>query len=142
MQISWRRPLLGDPLPSDAYTHQRLNKAKALTVFSSDALSSVAYATEGILLVLMTASVAAFALPRPIALVITGLLASVAASYYQTVHGYPSGDGAYIVAHENLGGWPGLIATAALLIDYVLLFRQECGGEARIVINVPYHLCG
>src|SRR5215212_10089885 len=101
MQIPWRRLLLGNPLPSEAYAHQRLNKAKALAVFSSDALSSVAYATEEILLVLMTAGVAALALSMPIALVITGLLASVAASYYQTVHGYPSGGGAYIVAHEN-----------------------------------------
>lgn len=120
MQIPWRRLLLGNPLPSEAYVHQRLNKAKALAVFSSDALSSVAYATEEILLVLVTAGVAAFALSMPIALVITGLLAIVAASYYQTVHGYPSGGGAYIVAHENLGVWPGLIAAAALLIDYIL----------------------
>jgi amino acid transporter len=111
---------LGSPLPSEAYVHQRLNKLKALAVFSSDALSSVAYATEEILLVLVTAGVAAFTLAMPVALVITGLLAIVAASYYQTVHGYPSGGGAYIVAHENLGVWPGLIAAAALLIDYVL----------------------
>jgi amino acid transporter len=120
MQISWRRLLLGSPLPSEAYVHQRLTKVKALAVFSSDALSSVAYATEEILLVLVTAGVAALALSLPIALVITGLLAIVATSYYQTVHGYPSGGGAYIVAHENLGVWPGLIAAAALLIDYVL----------------------
>jgi amino acid transporter len=80
----------------------------------------VAYATEEILLVLVTAGMAALELSMPIALVITGLLVIVAASYYQTIHGYPSGGGAYIVAHENLGVWPGLIAAAALLIDYVL----------------------
>jgi amino acid transporter len=120
MQIPWRRLLLGSPLPSEAYVHQRLTKVKALAVFSSDALSSVAYATEEILLVLVTAGIAALALSLPIALVITGLLAIVATSYYQTVHGYPSGGGAYIVAHENLGVWPGLIAAAALLVDYVL----------------------
>ena len=120
MRISLRRILLGSPLPSEAYVHQRLNKRKALAVFSSDALSSVAYATEEILLVLVTAGVAALTLSLPIALVITGLLAIVATSYYQTVHGYPSRGGAYIVAHENLGVWPELIAGAVLLIDYVL----------------------
>ncbi len=82
MRISWRRLLLGSPLPSEAYVHQRLTKVKALAVFSSDALSSVAYATEEILLVLVTAGVAAFTLAMPIALVITGLLAIVAAHEY------------------------------------------------------------
>jgi len=120
MRISWRRTLFGRPLPTEASVHQRLTKAKALAVFSSDALSSVAYATEEILLVLITAGAAALSLSLPIAFVITGLLAIVATSYYQTVHGYPSGGGAYIVAHENLGVWPGLTAAAALLIDYVL----------------------
>ena len=138
MQIPWRRLLLGNPLPSEAYAHQRLNKVKALAVFSSDALSSVAYATEEILLVLMTAGVAAFTLSMPIALVITGLLAIVAASYYQTVHGYPSGGGAYIVAHENLGVWPGLIAAAALLIDYVLTVAVSItAGVVAVTSAVP-----
>jgi len=120
MRISWRRTLFGRPLPTEASVHQRLTKVKALAVFSSDALSSVAYATEEILLVLVTAGAAALSLSLPIACVITGLLVIVATSYYQTVHGYPSGGGAYIVAHENLGVWPGLTAAAALLIDYVL----------------------
>jgi amino acid transporter len=138
MQIPWRRLLLGSPLPSEAYAHQRLNKLKALAVFSSDALSSVAYATEEILLVLVTAGVAAFALAMPVALVITGLLAIVAASYYQTVHGYPSGGGAYIVAHENLGVWPGLIAAAALLIDYVLTVAVSItAGVVAVTSAVP-----
>ena len=138
MQIPWRRLLLGNPLPSEAYAHQRLNKMKALAVFSSDALSSVAYATEEILLVLVTAGVAAFTLSMPIALVITGLLAIVAASYYQTVHGYPSGGGAYIVAHENLGVWPGLIAAAALLIDYVLTVAVSItAGVVAVTSAVP-----
>src|SRR5215475_13901132 len=148
MQIPWRRLLLGNPLPSEAYAHQRLNKAKALAVFSSDALSSVAYATEEILLVLMTAGVAAFTLSMPIALVITGLLAIVATSYYQTVHGYPSGGGAYIVAHENLGVWPGLVAAAALLIDYVLTVAVSVTAGILAIISaapelLPWrvHLC-
>jgi len=138
MQISWRRLLLGNPLPSEAYVHQRLNKVKALAVFSSDALSSVAYATEEILLVLVTVGLAALALSMPIALVITGLLAIVATSYYQTVHGYPSGGGAYIVAHENLGVWPGLIAAAALLIDYVLTVAVSItAGVVAVTSAVP-----
>ena len=138
MQISWRRLLLGNPLPSEAYVHQRLNKVKALAVFSSDALSSVAYATEEILLVLVTAGVAALALSMPVALVITGLLAIVATSYYQTVHGYPSGGGAYIVAYENLGVWPGLIAAAALLIDYVLTVAVSItAGVVAVTSAVP-----
>jgi amino acid transporter len=134
----WRRVLLGRPLPSEAYGHQRLNKVKALAVFSSDALSSVAYATEEILLVLVTAGVAALALSVPIAVVITGLLAIVAASYYQTVHGYPSGGGAYIVAHDNLGVWPGLVAAAALLIDYVLTVAVSVtAGVVAVTSAVP-----
>jgi hypothetical protein len=86
-------------------------------VLSSDALSSVAYATEEILFVLVLAGAAALSASIPIAVVITGLLAIVGISYYQTIHGYPSGGEAYIVAHENLGIWPGLTAAAALLID-------------------------
>src|SRR5262245_43985404 len=120
MRMPWRRILVGSPLRTEEYAHQRLTKVKALAVFSSDALSSVAYATEEILLVLVAAGAAALDFSLPIALLITGLLVIVAASYYQTVHGYPSGGGAYIVAHENLGVWPGLVAAAALLIDYVL----------------------
>jgi amino acid transporter len=120
MRLSLRRTIFGSPLPTTEYAHQRLTKVKALAVFSSDALSSVAYATEEILLVLVTATMAALEFSMPIALTITGLLVIVAASYYQTVHGYPSGGGSYIVAHENLGAGPGLVAAAALLIDYVL----------------------
>jgi amino acid transporter len=115
-----RRLLFGSPLPTVEEVHQRLTKVKALAVFSSDALSSVAYATEEILLVLVVAGSAALRLSLPIAWVIAGLLAIVATSYYQTIHGYPSGGGAYIVAYDNLGVWPGLTAAAALLIDYVL----------------------
>jgi amino acid transporter len=115
-----RRALIGVPLPSAGILHERLSKIQALAVFSSDALSSVAYATEEILLVLVVAGSAALSLSLPVALAIVILLAIVASSYYQTIHGYPSGGGAYIVAYENLGVWPGLTAAAALLIDYVL----------------------
>jgi amino acid transporter len=115
-----RNWLLGSPLPSAAQKQERLTKIKALAVFSSDALSSVAYATEEILLVLIVAGPAAMALSLPIAGTIVALIGIVTFSYYQTIHGYPNGGGAYIVAHENLGVTAGLIAAAALMLDYVL----------------------
>jgi amino acid transporter len=98
--------------------HTLLPKSIALPVFSSDALSSVAYATQEILLVLVGA--AALSLVVPISLAVATLLAMVVVSYRQTVRAYPSGGGAYIVAHENLGQFPGLLAASALLIDYIL----------------------
>jgi amino acid transporter len=97
-----------------------LPKVLALPVFSSDPLSSVAYATEEMMHVLLAVSIAATALIMPISVAIALLLVIVVASYRQTVRAYPSGGGAYIVARENLGTLPGLIAAAALLIDYVL----------------------
>jgi amino acid transporter len=101
-----------------------LSKKTALAVFSSDALSSTAYATEEILLVLAVAAAYgqgySFRYVVPISIGIAVLLAIVAASYRQTIHAYPSGGGAYIVAKENLGTTPGLIAAASLLVDYVL----------------------
>jgi amino acid transporter len=120
MFSGFRRFMLGNPLPTASEAEQRLSKLKALAVFSSDALSSVAYATEEILWVLILAGTTALGFSVPIALAIGVLAMIVAFSYYQTVHGYPSGGGAYIVARENLGVWPGLVAAAALLIGYVL----------------------
>lgn len=118
--FSLRRLLIGSPLATAQMAHERLTKVKALAVFSSDALSSVAYATEEIVLVLILAGSAATGLAWPLSLGIAVLLTIVASSYYQTIHAYPSGGGAYIVAHDNLGQMPGLIAAAALLTDYVL----------------------
>lgn len=112
--------IIGSPIPSSEAQHQTLTKKKALATFSSDPLSSVAYATEEILLVLMLAGTAALQLSIPISLAIIALLFIVVVSYRQTIYAYPSGGGAYIVAHENLGELPGLTAAAALLIDYVL----------------------
>ena len=117
---SLSRVVFGNPLPSAAEAEQRLSKTKALAIFASDALSSVAYATEEILIVLVAAGTAALGYSLPVALAIAALLVIVAVSYYQTVHGYPSGGGAYTVAYENLGVWPGLTAAAALMIAYVL----------------------
>jgi amino acid transporter len=118
--FSLRRLLIGSPLATTQLKHERLTKVKGLAVFASDALSSTAYATEEILLVLILAGSGAVRLSWPIALGIATLLAIVAFSYYQTIHAYPSGGGAYIVAHDNLGQVPGLVAAAALLTDYVL----------------------
>ncbi len=115
-----KRFLVGQPLATDLQHHQRLHKLVALAVFSSDALSSVAYATEAILVVLVAAGASALPLVIDISIGIALLLLIVGFSYRQTIYAYPSGGGAYIVAHENLGEIPALIAAAALLIDYVL----------------------
>ncbi len=116
----FRRLIIGEKLPTSQAMHQRLTKLKALAVFSSDALSSTAYATEAIMLVLAAASTGALGLSMPIAIAIAVLLVIVSFSYYQTIHAYPNGGGAYIVAKDNLGIAPGLIAAGALLIDYIL----------------------
>jgi len=116
-----KRVLVGRQVPSERLEHTLLPKILALPVFSSDPLSSNAYATEEILLILAPLSLAAAQrLLMPIALVIAAVLTIVVISYRQTVRAYPSGGGAYIVSKENLGTGPGLVAAAALLIDYVL----------------------
>jgi amino acid transporter len=115
-----KRLLVGRALSTSSQEHQLLPKTLALPVFSSDTLSSVAYATEEMMLVFITAGVAALSYRLPIALAIVALLAIVVTSYRQTVRAYPRGGGSYIVARENLGTVPGLIAAAAILTDYVL----------------------
>ena len=124
MAAELKRFIIGRALRTEQAAHERLTKKTALAVFSSDALSSTAYATEEILLVLAAAAVAthgqSFYYVVPISVGIALLLAIVAISYRQTIHAYPSGGGAYIVAKENLGQTPGLVAAAALLVDYVL----------------------
>jgi len=119
-----KRFIIGRALKTEQAAHERLSKKTALAVFSSDALSSTAYATEEILLVLAVAAAAtqgqSFYYVLPISVGIALLLAIVAISYRQTIHAYPSGGGAYIVAKENLGTNAGLIAGASLLVDYVL----------------------
>ena len=113
-----KRLLVGRALRTEQAAHERLSKKTALAVFSSDALSSTAYATEEILLLLAVAAVAtqgmSFNYVVPISVGIATLLAIVATSYRQTIHAYPSGGGAYIVTKENLGTTPGLIAGASL----------------------------
>src|SRR5438874_1914818 len=115
-----KRVLLGKPIPSHLAHHERLSRITGLAVLSSDPLSSVAYATDFILTTLVLAGASAFWYAIPISLVIGSLLAIVAFSYQQTIHAYPNGGGAYIVAKENIGPNAGLIAAASLLVDYTL----------------------
>ena len=118
--FSLKRLLVGKPIPSSMAHHERLSRVTGLAVLSSDALSSVAYATDFILATLVVAGIGAFSHAIPISLVIAALLAIVAFSYRQTIHAYPTGGGAYIVAKENIGDNAGLIAAASLLVDYTL----------------------
>ena len=124
MVTSLKRFLVGTPKRTEEAIYERLTKKTALAVFSSDALSSTAYASEEILLVLAVAAAYgqsyAYYYVVPISILIALVLGIVATSYRQTIHAYPSGGGAYIVAKENLGTYPGLIAAAALLVDYIL----------------------
>ena len=124
MVASIKRLLVGRAKRTEQAIHERLSKKTGLAVFASDALSSTAYATEEILLVLAVAAVAgqtfSYHYVVPISVVIAIVLGIVATSYRQTIHAYPSGGGAYIVAKDNLGVTPGLVAAAALLVDYVL----------------------
>lgn len=120
MPSALKRLLIGQPLKTAQTAEERLDKRTALAVFSSDALSSVAYATEEILLVLVLAGASGLHLTLPIAGAIVGLLLVVVLSYGQTIRAYPTGGGAYIVAKENLGEAAGVVAGAALLLDYTL----------------------
>jgi amino acid transporter len=132
------RALVGSPLETQRLRHERLTVTKGLAVFGADALSSSAYATEEILRVLVLAGTAAVALVTPVSMAIALLMAIVAFSYYQTIHAYPSGGGAYIVAHENLGPLPGLVAAAALLVDYILTVAVSISaGVAAITSAIP-----
>ncbi len=133
-----KRILFGRALASDRLDHERLNKKTALAVLSSDAISSVAYATEQTLIVLAVLGTAALSYVVPISAVIVALLVLVALSYRQTVFAYPNGGGSYTVAKDNLGTMPGLIAAAALLTDYILTVSVSIsGGVAAITSAYP-----
>jgi amino acid transporter len=135
MAGSFKRLLLGNPLHNREAMHQRLSNPVALAVFSSDALSSVAYATGEILLILAVAGTAALKLTLPISIVIGALLLIVVLSYRQTINAYPSGGGAYIVAKENLGTMPGLVAGASLLVDYILTVAVSISAAVAEIIS-------
>ena len=130
--------LIGRPLQTADAPHQTIGKAVGLAVFASDALSSTAYATQEILVILAAAGTIAFGYVFPISIVIVGLLAIVVISYEQIIHAYPDGGGAYVVAYDNLGHFPALVAAAALLTDYILTVSVSISsGVAQIVSAYP-----
>jgi amino acid transporter len=133
-----RAVAVGAPLATANVVHERLSKVKALAIFSSDALSSSAYATEEILLILILAGSGALGYSVPISVAIAALLVIVAISYRQTVRAYPNGGGAYAVAADNLGRVPSLVAASSLTIDYVLTVAvSTAAGVAAIVSAIP-----
>jgi len=132
---SW---LIGRPLSTADASHQTIGKVVGLAVFASDALSSTAYATQEILVILAAAGTIAFGYVVPISMAIVALLAIVTISYEQTIHAYPDGGGAYIVARDNLGEFPALIAGASLLTDYILTVSVSiASGVAQITSAFP-----
>lgn len=133
-----KRWLVGDPLKTAQAAHERLSKTLALAIFSSNAISSVAYATEEILLVLILAGTAAVAWSIPVSMAILFLVAVLTISYRQIIYEYPDGGGAYIVARNNIGEVPALIAAGALMIDYVLTVAVSiAAGVAALTSALP-----
>lgn len=133
-----RDVLLGMPLATSAIVYERLTNAQGLAIFGADPLSSTAYATEEILLVLAAVGASASVLSIPIALAIFCLLFLVAISYHQVIHAYPQGGGVYNVAQKNLGEYPALVGAASLLIDYVLTAAvSTAAGVAAVTSAVP-----
>jgi amino acid transporter len=135
---SWRTWLIGRPLSTADAPHQAIGKAVGLAVFSSDALSSTAYATQEILIILAMAGTAALSAVLPISAAIVGLLVILTISYEQTIHAYPSGGGAYIVSRDNLGELAAQVAGAALLMDYILTVSVSVSsGVAQLTSAFP-----
>jgi len=141
-----KRVMFGKPIATKDAHNERLSNFFGLPVFSSDALSSTAYATEEVLLILVTASTAfaayAYNLLFPIAIALAVLLAIVAFSYYQTIHAYPEGGGSYSVSKQNLGKYAGLIAAAALLIDYVLTVSVSVSAGVGALVSAFPRITG
>ena len=135
---SFQHFLIGRPLSTAAAEHETIGKAVGLAVFASDALSSTAYATQEMLVILAGAGTLAFGYVFPISIVIVALLVIVVISYQQIISAYPGGGGAYIVAYDNLGRFPALVAASVLLIDYVLgVSVSISSGVAQIVSAFP-----
>jgi amino acid transporter len=135
---SWKRFLIGAPLSSDRAHEEKLTRPKALAIFASDALSSVAYATEEILLRLVAVGSLALSVSLPIAGAIIGLLWLLILSYRQTILKYPQGGGAYNVSKDNLGNTAGLVAGSSLLVDYVLTVSVSvAAGVSAIIAAAP-----
>jgi amino acid transporter len=135
---NWRAWLIGRPLSTADAPHQAIGKAVGLAVFSSDALSSTAYATQEILIILAMAGTAALSFVMPISIAIVALLVIVTFSYEQTIHAYPGGGGAYIVARDNVGNLAAQVAGAALLMDYILTVAVSISsGVAQVTSAFP-----
>ncbi len=135
---SWRSWLIGRPLPTADAPHQTIGIAIGLAVFASDALSSSAYGTQEMLVILATLGSKAYEYVFPLSLAIIVLLAIVVISYEQTIHAYPNGGGSYIVSRDNLGELPAKIAGAALLTDYILTVAVSISsGVANLVSAIP-----
>jgi amino acid transporter len=135
-----KRLLVGRPLATSEQEHQRIPKVIALAVFSSDAISSTAYATEEILFVVaLGGSSLALGLDTlvPIAIAVAALLAIVVTSYRQTIFAYPSGGGSYVVSRENLGEYPSLVAGASLLVDYILTVAVSISAGVAAIVSIP-----
>src|SRR5215218_6769501 len=135
-----KRVLVGRPIASDQQEHQRLTKRIALAVFSSDAISSTAYATEEILFVVAAGSSSlALGLDSliPIAIAVAILIAIVVTSYRQTIFAYPSGGGAYVVSRENLGENASLVAGASLMVDYILTVAVSISTGVAAIVSIP-----
>ena len=135
-----KRVLVGRPLATTEMEHQRIPKTIALAVFSSDAISSTAYATEEILFVVAVGgSSLALGLSRliPIGVAVAVLLTIVVTSYRQTIFAYPSGGGSYVVSRENLGENPSLIAGASLLVDYILTVAVSISAGVAALVSIP-----
>src|SRR5215467_14300143 len=137
-----KRLVIGEPLATAAAGHERLTKLKALAVLSSDALSSVAYATEEIMRVLLLAGTAALSASLGIGMVLVFLLFVVGFSYRQTIKAYPTGGGSYIVAKDNLGTLPGLTAAGSLLISYTLTVAVSVAAGVKALASAYPELDG
>src|SRR6185436_19505644 len=138
--MSVKRILVGRPLGTHEEEHQRLPKRIALPVFASDAISSTAYATDSILVVLLIQAQIghqAWKLLVPLAIVVAVLLTIVVVSYRQTIYAYPSGGGSYVVSRENLGETPSLVAGASLLVDYVLTVAVSISAGVAAIVSIP-----
>jgi amino acid transporter len=133
-----KRKVIGTPISSSEDLHQRLPKKVALPVFASDAISSTAYASEEILIVLISfaaVGAAAYSALVPISMLVMVLLAIVVNSYRQTIYAYPGGGGAYIVSRENLGRYPSLVAGGSMLTDYILTVAVSVSGGTAAIIS-------
>ncbi|MCB0001819.1 MAG: APC family permease [Anaerolineae bacterium] len=130
-----KRALIGKPFPTSHESHERLDKIRGLAVFASDPISSNAYATEAIMAVLIVMGSGALWITLPLAIGVAALVLLVIFSYIQTILHYPTGGGSYIVAMDNLGRWPALVAGAALLTDYILTVSVSSAAGVRAITS-------